>query len=207
VKADPVNADTAPAKAGFRLSNGSWAVLTFIAVFVFGWLVYRDGIPPTWLRDFAAEIALRATADPNAPLPEDSRMATPRGLADSPYICAANVIPLTWDKFVIVTNAEEARVQPALAAAKWSGAWGSVEDLAKELAHDDRYQALVLLKDGKVVASELFFTFWANLKGIARAEGYGPADAIFVAAVKDGTYVLSTPDEIPPTACTKKAAS
>ncbi|MHB1207312.1 MAG: hypothetical protein ACYCZX_17210 [Rhodospirillaceae bacterium] len=203
MQADPT--DTAPAKRGFRLSNGTWAVLTFIAVFVFGWLVYRDGIPPTWLRDFAAEIALRATPDPNAPLPEDSRQVTPRGLADSPYICAANVIPLTWDKFVVVTNADEARAQADLTSAQWSGMWRSAQDLAAELEHDKRYQAIVLLKDGKVVGAELFFTFWADLRGIARVEGYGATDAIFVAAVKDGTYVLSNPDEIPPTACTRKA--
>jgi hypothetical protein len=206
VKIDSIKGDATPVKSGFRLSNGTWAVLTFVAVFVFGWLVYRDGIPPTWLRDFAAEIALRATADPNAPLPEDSRQVTPRGLADTPYICAANVIPLTWDKFVVVTNADEARAQPALVSAQWSGMWRSIEDLATELAHDKRYQAIILLKDGKVVGDELFFTFWADLRGIVRPEGYGPADAIFVAAVKDGSYVLSIPDEIPPTACTKKTA-
>ena len=198
--------ETAPTKPGFRLSNGTWAVLTFIAVFVFGWLVYREGIPPTWLRDFAAEIALRATPDPNAPVPEDSRQVTPRGLADSPYICAANVIPLAWDTFVVVTNADQARAQPALTAARWSGMWQSAQDLAVELEHDKRYQAIVLLKDGKVVGAELFFTFWADLKGIARLEGYGPADAVFVAAVREGTYVLTNPDEIPATACAKKAA-
>ena len=27
-----------------RLSNGTWAVVTFIAVFVFGWLVYRQNL-------------------------------------------------------------------------------------------------------------------------------------------------------------------
>ena len=56
--------ETAPTKPGFRLSNGTWAVLTFIAVFVFGWLVYREGIPPTWLRDFAAERSEEHTSTP-----------------------------------------------------------------------------------------------------------------------------------------------
>lgn len=187
------------------LSNGSWAVLTFIAVFVFGWLVYRQGIPPAWLRDFAADIALRAEADPEAPLPEDSRQQTPRGLADSPYICAGNVIPLAWDKMDVVTTADEARANPDLSGAVWKGQWDSVNDLANELARDPRYQAIVLLKDGKVQAAELFFTFWGDLKGLARPEGFTPADAIFVAAVKKGTYVLSSPADIPPNACMKKA--
>ena len=203
--AEPAPADTA--RRGFRLSNGTWAVLTFIAVFGFGWFMYRQGIPPAWLRDFAAEVALRAAADPDAPTPDDSRQATPRGLADNPYICMANITPLTWDKMVVVTNAEEARAQADLMAASWTGAWSSAEGLGNELARDQRYQAVVLLKDGKVQAAELFFTFWANLKALARPEGFTPGDAIFVAAVRSGTYVLSIPAEIPATACVKKAAS
>ena len=199
--------EPAPETTNFRMSNGSWAVLTFIAVFVFGWLVYRDGIPPTWLRDFAAEIALRATADSAAPLPEDSRQATPRGLADSPYICAANIMPLAWDKMVVVTTPEEALAQSDLASAAWQGTWNSAEDLGNQLASDKRYQAIVLLKDGKVQAAELFFTFWADLKALARPEGFAPTDAIFVAAVKGGTYVLTMPTDLPPNACMKKAAS
>lgn len=188
-----------------RISNGTWAVVTFVAVFVFGWLVYRQGIPPAWLRDFAADIALHAEADPDAPLPEDSRQATPRGLAGSPYICAANVIPLTWDKLIVATTADEARMNAELSNASWTGAWDSAGDLANELARDPRYQAVVLLKDGKVRAAELFFTFWADLKPLARPEGFTPADAIFVAAVKKGTYVLTTPAEISPNACPRKA--
>lgn len=201
---DPAPADTD--RRGFRLSNGTWAVLTFIAVFGFGWFMYREGIPPAWLRDFAAEIALRAAADPDAPTPEDSRQVTPRGLADSPYICTANITPLPWDKMVVVTSAEEARTQADLAAASWKGAWSSADSLANELARDQRYQAVVLLKDGKVQAAELFFTFWANLKALARPEGFTPGAAIFIAAVRNGTYVLSVPTEIPATACMKKPA-
>ncbi len=201
--------EPAPADAkwpGFRLSNGTWAVLTFVAVFGFGWFMYRDGIPPAWLRDFAAEIALRAEADPDAPVPEDSRQVTPRGLAGTPYICVANIIPLTWDKMVVVTNADEARTQTDLVNASWKGAWSSAENLSNELARDERYQAVVLLRDGKVEAAELFFTFWANLKNLARPDGFTPGDAIFVAAVRKGTYVLSIPPEIPADACIKKAA-
>lgn len=189
-----------------RLSNGTWAVVTFIAVFVFGWLVYRQGIPPAWLRDFAAEIALLAEADPEAPLPEDTRQATPRGLAESPYICAANVIPLSWDKLLVATTADEARTNADLGSASWTGNWSSAGDLANELARDSRYQAVVLLKDGKVQAAELFFTFWADLKGLARPEGFTPNQAVFVAAVKKGTYVLTTPAEIPPDACPQKGS-
>lgn len=195
-----------PSRLSGGLSNGSWAVLTFIAVFVFGWLVYRQGIPPTWLRDFAADIALRAAADPAAAPPEDMRQVTPRGLAASPYICAAEVIPIPWDKFVVVTSAEEARTSPGLADAAWSGQWDSAEDLAKELARDQRYQAIVLIKDGKVRAAELFFTFWANLKALARPEGFSPGNAIFVAAARKGTYVLDVPTEIPSDACLKRAS-
>lgn len=193
----------APPKS--KLSNGTWAVVTFIAVFVFGWLVYRQGIPPVWLRDFAADIALRAAADPDAPLPEDSRQATPRGLANSPYICAANVIPLAWDKLVVATTGDEARQNADLGNASWTGAWDSAGDLANELARDPRYQAVVLLKDGKVQAAELFFTFWADLKALARPEGFSPGEAVFVAAVRKGTYVLTTPAEIPRDACPRKA--
>lgn len=197
--------ETKRAETKPRLSNGTWAVLTFIAVFVFGWLVYRQGIPPAWLRDFAADIALRAEADPDAPLPEDSRQVTPRGLADTPYICAANVIPLSWDRLVVATTADEARMNAILSNASWTGAWDSAGDLANELARDSRYQAVVLLKDGKVQAAELFFTFWADLKDLARPEGFSANEAIFVAVVRKGAYVLTTPAEIPPDACPQKA--
>ncbi len=156
-------------------------------------------IPPVWLHDLAADIALRAEADANAPLPEDSRQASPRGLADSPYVCVAKLVTQPWDRIVFVTAAQDMRTHPVLTAAKWPG--DAIDDVATELAKDKRYQLVVLLKDNTVVDAQKFFTFWANLEGVARAEGFTPADAIFTAASKDGVYVVSLAENAPADAC------
>jgi hypothetical protein len=187
-----------PAK---RLRSGSLLVLGLIAVFAVGWFVYRVTIPPAWLRDFGSEIALRATPDPNAGPPEDARMETPRGLADHPYICAANAIHVPWDRLVFVESGQELRTQPALADAKWPP--GLLDRFADELKRDERYQLVALVKDNAVVDAQLFYTFWAKLDAVATDDGYSPASAIFTAAVKDGTYILSPAPDAPADACVR----
>ena len=58
-------------------------------------------------------------------------------------------------------------------------------------AKDPRYQLVAFIKDNRVVADALFYTFWGDLGGIARAEGYSPDTAAFTAVVKDGTHMLA----------------
>ncbi len=146
-------------------------------------------IPPPWLRAFGAEIALRAAADPQAPEPEDTREASPRGLADNPLICLANIATQPWDQVVFVTyNQGKALAEhPVLSRAEWP------DRAAKQaqLNADDRYQLVVLLRNGKVINSEFFFTFWADLAALSRPEGYTPQDAIFTAESHAGHYVLN----------------
>ena len=180
-------------------STGTAVVLGIGLVLLVGWFAYQPMIPPVWLHDFAADIALRAAEDPNAALPEDARQASPRGLADSPYICAAKIIQKPWDRLVAVTSDEDLRSHPILTAAIWPKK--DLESVAAEMARDSRYQLLVLLKDNTVVDAQLFFTFWANLEGVARPEGYTPEQAIFTADSKNGVYVLSEANDAPPDAC------
>ena len=186
-----------PRKAPLR--TGSLLVIAFVLVFVAGWFVYRPFIPPVWLHDLAADIALRAAADPNARLPEDSRQASPRGLADSPYICAAKVIHEPWDRLIIVGGNQNPRDNPLLADARWPK--NNFADLSAEMARDARYQLVVLLKDNTVDDAQFFFTFWGDLKALARPEGFTPAEAIFTAESKDGVYVVQQPADIPADAC------
>ncbi len=183
-------------------STGTAVVVGIATVLLVGWFFYRPMIPPVWLHDFAADIALRAAVDSNAPLPADAREATPTGLADSPYICAAKIIQKPWDRFVAVTSDENLRSHPVLTSAIWPK--NDLDAVAAEMARDDRYQLLVLLKDNTVVDAQIFFTFWANLEGVARPEGYTPEQAIFVSSTKNGVYVLNEAEDAPPDACHEK---
>ncbi len=188
-----------PLKLFSRIPSGTALVLGLIVVFVAGWFAYRTTIPPTWLRQFASEIAFRATPDPFAPPPADVRQATPRGLAKAPYICLANVIDLPWDRFVAVTERANLLRHPVLSLAKWPRQ--SLEDVALQLGRDARYQFVVLLQGDTVIAVHLFYTFWAELDAISRAEGFSREEAVFTAAVQRGTYVLSPVMERPADVC------
>ena len=183
-----------------RLPNGTLLIVGLVVVLVAGWFFYRTTIPAAWLRDFGAAIALHASAD-NAPTPEDTRQATPRGTSSSPYICVARAIRLDWDRMVVLTPS--AHDAPVLAGADWSqlDAKHSLDQLERELTRDPRYQAIVLLKDNHVIAAELFYTFWADLSALARPDGFGRDDAVFTAKVQNGTYVLAIPADIPADAC------
>ncbi len=180
-------------------STGTAVVLGLGLVLLLGWFAYQPMIPPVWLHDLAADIALRAAADPDAPLPRDSREASPRGLADSPYICVAKIVQKPWDHIVAVTSDEDLRAHPVLTAATWPK--NNLEAVITEMARDDRYQILVLLKDNTVIDAEMFYTFWADLESVARPEGYTPEQAIFTAASKNGVYVVSAADDAPPESC------
>ncbi len=197
-----VNAEqgqSAPAPRRWYASSGTWVILGVGLVLVVGWFAYQRYIPPIWLHDFAADIALRAEADPNAKLPEDSRQASPRGLADSPYICAAKSVHIPWDHMYAVTAAQDLRTHPALSQATWPQ--HDFDATADELKRDTRYQLLVMVKDNSVVDAQLFYTFWGNLEPIARAEGFNREDAIFTAASKDGVYVVTPATDAPADAC------
>jgi hypothetical protein len=183
-----------------RLPRTGTRVVLGLGLFILiGWFAYRPYIPPAWLHDLSADIALRAEADPNPPLPEDSRQETPRGLADKPYICVANVVEGPWDRIFAVTAKQDLRSHPVLAEAVWPER--SLEDTAAELARDERYQVFVLVKDNTVMDAQLFYTFWGKLDDIARPEGYGRDEAVFTAASRGGVYLLSPAVDVPADAC------
>jgi len=192
-----LNEQTAPRRR--FISTGTLLVIGLGLVLLVGWFGYKPMIPPVWLHALAADIALRAAADPNAPLPEDSRQATPRGLADSPYICVAKLVTQPWDRIVVVTANQDLRSHPVLTTAKWAG--DGMDDVAAKLATDKRYQLFVLLKDNAVIDAQLFYTFWADLEGVARPDGFTPAEAVFTAASKGGVYVVSLAENAPRDAC------
>ncbi|MBL8642440.1 MAG: hypothetical protein JNK21_00795 [Rhodospirillaceae bacterium] len=169
--------------------SGKIVVAGIALSLLIGGYFYRETVPPAWLRAFGAEIALRAAADPSAPLPEDTREASPRGQADNPLICLARIATQSWDRAVFVTTAQAASLtdNPVLAAADWPGRDGA----RAQLSADDRYQLIILLRENAVIDTQVFFTFWADLSGIARAEGFTPETAVFTAESHAGHYVLN----------------
>ncbi len=169
------------------LKSGTVLVLGLAAIIGFGWFSYRAFVPPQWLHDFAGDISYRSAPDPDAPPPRDTREAKPVVRAPHPYICVAKLVPFAWDRMVIVPSQGDPRV--AMGGAEWSSSKG--DDLAARMAKDPRYQLVAFIADNRVVADALFYTFWGDLSGIARAEGYAPDVAAFTAVVKDGTHVLS----------------
>lgn len=181
--------------------SGKGVILFIIAGMAIGGYLYMEAVPPSWLRAFGAEIALRAAADPQAALPEDTREASPRGQADNPLICLANIAHQPWDHVVFVTHDQGNKLSehPVLGKAVWPDREGR----QSQLAADDRYQLVVLLKDGEVVNDEVFFTFWADLSDLARPEGFGPDGAIFTAESHAGQYVLHTVPDASLSACPK----
>ncbi len=167
-------------------------VIFFIAVgLAIASYFYVKTVPPAWLHDFGADIALRAAADPNAAEPEDSREATPRGLADNPLICATRFIPQPWDRIFFVTHEQGKTLSQHVVLGKARWVDNSIGSLQSQLVADDRYQLVVLMNGDQVREVQMFFTFWADLSGLARPEGFMPSDAIFTAASLQGRYVLN----------------
>jgi len=173
-----------------KISNGTILVLILGAVLVGGWFFYRGVIPPLWLRHFASDIALRGTPDPNAPPPRDTRQATPRDQADHPYICFRDAVPFAWDRLVVLPPHGDLGTFPALHGVTWPDD-AARESHAAHMSEDARYQLLILVKDGAVVAAEPFFTFQADLSALGRGEGFTPETAVFTAAVHGDHYVLT----------------
>ncbi|MDX2221511.1 MAG: hypothetical protein SFV21_02110 [Rhodospirillaceae bacterium] len=182
-------ADAAP-RPGRR--TGRLAVIVFALGIAVVLAMYLFTLPEPWLRAFAAEIAARAAADPNPPLPEDTRQATPRAAVDNPLICLANVIDRPWERAVIVMHDTPLADVPVIAAAAWSDDVRAAA--AAQLASDDRYQLIVLVDGGRVVDHQLFYTFWGDLRALARPEGFTPDTAIFTAQSLGGSYKLSVAD-------------
>src|ERR1700756_5770973 len=120
-----------------KMRSGPVLVLALAAILIGGWFIYRSLIPPRWLHNFAADIALRATPDPNAPPPTDTREATPRGLASHPYICFANLVPFPWDRVVFVSADQDPRTAAGLQGVTWTNK--DLERYGKLMATDDRY--------------------------------------------------------------------
>lgn len=191
--------DTNPGRK--TLGTGTLLVLALGLVILAGWFIYRPFIPPAWLHSLASDIALRAAVDAQGPPPEeiDVREATPRGLAASPYICAAKAIAVPWDRLVVVGTGEDPRARDVLKNATWSAR--SLDEVSATMGRDPRYQLIVLLKDNTVVDAQMFFTFWGDLSGIARSEGFTPAEAVFTAVSKDRVYVVSRADNVSPDVC------
>ncbi len=188
-----------PSESGQTVRTGTLLVLGFGFVLIAGWFLYKPYIPAVWMHDFAQDIALRAAIDPNAKLPEDARQASPRGLADSPYICVTKTVRLPWDRLVVVGSGGDLGADLVLSGAVWPK--DNMNALAAELKRDARYQLVVLLKDNTVVDAQLFFTFWGDLHALARLGGFSRAQAIFTATSKDGIYVVSVAQDVPPDAC------
>src|SRR5436190_3142033 len=97
-----------------KVRSGTVLVLGLGAIMAVGWFSYRLFVPPRWLHDLAGDIAYRATPDPNAPAPRDTREARPPAQPDHPYICVARLVRFPWDRMVVVPSRGDPRAEPAL---------------------------------------------------------------------------------------------
>jgi hypothetical protein len=175
--------DSAAARAWY-LRSGTLTVAGVAAVLLIGWFAYQPYIPPIWLHDLAQDISYRAALPPGvqAEPPADFRQVTPRGLADSPYICVTKTVHIPWDHMYVVTATQDLRAHPVLSQATWPH--HNFDHMADELKTDKRYQLLVMMKDNTVTDAQLFYTFWGDLSGISQPEGYNRENAVFTAASK-----------------------
>ncbi len=175
------------------ITSGTVLVIGLAAIMGLGWFSYRAFVPPQWLHDLAGDISYRSAPDPDAAPPRDTREAKPVVMPPHPYICVAKLVPFAWDRMVIVPSQADPRA--AMGGAAWDSS--KADDLAVRMAKDPRYQLVAFIKDNRVVADALFYTFWGDLGGIARAEGYSPDTAAFTAVVKDGTHMLALAEPFP----------
>ncbi len=176
-----------------RIKSGTVVVLGLVAIMGLGWFSYRAFVPPQWLHDLAGDISYRSAPDPDAGPPRDTREAKPAVTPPHPYICVAKLVPFAWDRMVIVPSQGDPRA--AMGGAEWD--LSKADDLANHMAKDPRYQLIAFIKDNRVVADALFYTFWGDLSDIARAEGYAPDTAAFTAVVRDGTHILTLATPFP----------
>jgi hypothetical protein len=188
-----------------KLTNGTLLILGTAAILAVSWFGYRTLIPPRWLHDFAADIALHGAPDPSAPPPEDIRQATPRGLTRDPYICFRRDARFAWDRLVVVPSYGDPVDDADLRGLTWPRP-ADPSNFANEMKSDPRYQLIVLIKDDHVVAHALFYTFWGDLTALARPGGFSPETAVFTAVVKNGTYLLSVVPPPTPAVCAGSVA-
>lgn len=181
------------------MKSGTAFVVGLAALGLAGWLLYQPYLPKTWLRDLSGEIAARAAPDPTPPPAEDVRQAQRREPAEHPYICAADIIRVPWDRILIVAAPDDILAHPVLAHAAWES--GARAATAARMKGDPRYQLIVLLKDGAVADAELFFTFWGDLSALTRTDGFTRAEAVFTAASEDGVYVVAPAEPVPDGIC------
>ena len=195
-------AGPAVAATGPRRLSGKLAVLALAVALAFVLGGYLFTLPAPWLRTFGAEIAYRAEADPNPPIPEDSRQELRREAVDNRLICMANITSWPWDTMVVVPSGQTLTTHAVLGEAVWRD--GDLTKTDALLAADDRYQLIVFLNGTVVVDHQLFFTFWGDLSALARAEGYGPATAIFTAASRGGRYIVHPAEGVVAADCPPK---
>lgn len=180
--------------------NGTLFVLGLGVCMFLGWLLYQQYLPAQWLRDFGGEIAARAALDPTPPEPEDVRQTQRRVAADHPYICAGDVIRVPWDRLVVVMAHDDILTHPILAEATWGDI--SRDAMAAQMKSDPRYQLIVLMRESAVLDAQLFFTFWGDLKALARPQGFARNEAVFTAYSNDGIYFVAPAATVPPGVCT-----
>ena len=158
------------------------AVVTAIA----GWFVYDAMMAPAWMREFSLEMTARATIVSDRS--KETAFSTMRGRPepDSPYICLSNLTSFDWDRVFFVPSGGS--ISPPLAGFDWGE--GSVSEMNSRLASDTRYQLIAFERDGSVVDYAYYFTLWADLSAVGRANGFERVDSVFVAESNGDTYIV-----------------
>ncbi|MDG2243062.1 MAG: hypothetical protein P8L66_06170 [Rhodospirillaceae bacterium] len=176
-----------------------WISVVSIVTGLAGWLAYDAMVSPKWMRDFGLEMTARATiiSDRSA----ETAFSTMRGRPepDSPFICLANLTPFEWDRVFFVASGGP--VPSPLAKLNWVGE--SVVELNTRLESDPRYQLIAFERAGEVVELGYYFTMWANLSALGRADGFSRESAVFIADSDGETFAVRPEVSFGPDACTK----
>ena len=183
--------------SGWWRKGKVWISAVALATAVAGWFIYDDLMSPQWMRSFGLDMAARGTiVSTNS---EETVFSTMRGRADpdSPFICFTRSASFPWGQVYFVPSGGV--LPKALADLDWNGA--NVDELGRRMARDDRYQLIAFARDGQVIEYGYYFTMWADLSALARQEGFGREDAVFLADSDGKIYSLMAADPVPNSAC------
>jgi len=151
-----------------------------------GWYVYDAMMAPGWMRDFGLDISARAKV--LSVSSGETAFSTMQGREepDSPYICFSRSADFDWDRVYFVASGGP--IPNGLAALSWPE--GTVQDINMRMANDPRYQVIAIERDGSVVEHGYYFTIWADLSELARANGFSRSEAAFTAESNGETFTV-----------------
>lgn len=185
-----------PGKGWWRKGK-VWISAIAVSMAFAGWFSYDSLLSPQWMRSFGLDMAARATIVSTST--GDTVFSTMKGRADpdNPFICLTHSASFPWDRVYVVPSKRS--ISASLAAMDWDGE--DVESLRRRMVGDDRYQLIAFTREGRVVDHGYYYTMWADLSALGRAQGFSRDEAVFLADSNGTTYTLTVADSAPTPVC------